>query len=181
MGSDRTKRRYLEEMPHYAPEIGPWIWATEDARRRTKDALASINSPGLDWLPPGGDNSIGTLLYHIAAIELDYLYTDVLEGRQPWPAEFEELFRWDVRNGEGQLTAIRGLPLSDYFLRFDLVRRQLLDVYRAMTVAEFRRPRPVPPHLVTPEWVLHHLMQHEAEHRGQIEQLATLAAQSADH
>jgi uncharacterized damage-inducible protein DinB len=25
-----------------------------------------------------------------------------------------------------------------------------------------------PPYDVTPEWVLHHLMQHEAEHRSQI-------------
>jgi uncharacterized damage-inducible protein DinB len=50
-----------------------------------------------------------------------------------------------------------------------------------MTVAEFRRPRPVNFYLVTPEWVLHHLMQHEAEHRGQIEILATLAAQAKDH
>jgi uncharacterized damage-inducible protein DinB len=35
-------------------------------------------------------------------------------------------------------------------------------------------------YLVTPEWVLHHLMQHEAEHRGQIEMIATLASQSID-
>jgi uncharacterized damage-inducible protein DinB len=26
----------------------------------------------------------------------------------------------------------------------------------------------LPPYDVTPEWVLHHLMQHEAEHRSQI-------------
>jgi uncharacterized damage-inducible protein DinB len=181
MNTDRAERRLLEELPDFDPVIGPWIWAIEDARRRTKAALASINSAGLDWLPPGGGNSIGTLLYHIAAIELDYLYADVFEGQQPWPAEFEELFRWDVRNGEAHLTAIHGLPMSDYLLRLDLVRRHLLEAYREMSVAEFRRPRRVTSYLVTPEWVLHHLMQHEAEHRGQIELLATLAAQLADH
>jgi uncharacterized damage-inducible protein DinB len=40
-----------------------------------------------------------------------------------------------------------------------------------MSLAEFRRPRQGPSYTVTPEWVIHHLTQHEAEHRGQIVQL----------
>jgi uncharacterized damage-inducible protein DinB len=31
---------------------------------------------------------------------------------------------------------------------------------------------------VTPEWVVHHLMQHEAEHRGQIGELRVAAEQA---
>ena len=31
-----------------------------------------------------------------------------------------------------------------------------------------RAPRPSDDDLVTPEWVIEHLVQHEAEHRGQI-------------
>jgi uncharacterized damage-inducible protein DinB len=37
-----------------------------------------------------------------------------------------------------------------------------------MDLADFRRIRSLPEYDVTPEWVLHHLMQHEAEHRSQI-------------
>jgi uncharacterized damage-inducible protein DinB len=37
-----------------------------------------------------------------------------------------------------------------------------------MSREEFRRPRKVEDYTVTPEWVIHHLIQHEAEHRGQI-------------
>ena len=43
-----------------------------------------------------------------------------------------------------------------------------MDVFQAMTLAEFRRVRSFEHYDVTPEWVLHHLIQHEAEHRGQI-------------
>jgi uncharacterized damage-inducible protein DinB len=37
-----------------------------------------------------------------------------------------------------------------------------------MHLDEFRRIRSLAEYGVTPEWVLHHLMQHEAEHRSQI-------------
>ncbi len=44
-----------------------------------------------------------------------------------------------------------------------------------MTVEDFRRPRHFPGQYdVTPEWVLHHLIQHEAEHRGHIQTLRVL-------
>jgi hypothetical protein len=37
-----------------------------------------------------------------------------------------------------------------------------------MDLIEFRRLRSLPRYDVSPEWVLHHLAQHEAEHRSQI-------------
>jgi uncharacterized damage-inducible protein DinB len=37
-----------------------------------------------------------------------------------------------------------------------------------MTDDEFSRPRSLPAYDVSPAWVLHHLAQHEAEHRGEI-------------
>jgi uncharacterized damage-inducible protein DinB len=43
---------------------------------------------------------------------------------------------------------------------------------------EFRRPRHLEQYDVTPQWVLHHLIQHEAEHRGQILDRRTEAEQT---
>jgi hypothetical protein len=53
------------------PEIGRWLWALEDERKRTKARLEGLPSELIDWPPPFGENSIGTLLYHIALIEAD--------------------------------------------------------------------------------------------------------------
>jgi uncharacterized damage-inducible protein DinB len=47
-----------------------------------------------------------------------------------------------------------------------------------MTLQDFRRPRQLPEYDVTPEWILHHLMQHEAEHRGEMGILRTRAEKS---
>jgi uncharacterized damage-inducible protein DinB len=47
-----------------------------------------------------------------------------------------------------------------------------------MDYADFRRLRHLPKYDVSPEWVLHHLLQHEAEHRGQINLLKRKAIEA---
>jgi hypothetical protein len=42
-----------------------------------------------------------------------------------------------------------------------------------MSTDNFRRARSFPDYDVTPEWVVHHLCQHEAEHRSEIAALQT--------
>ena len=172
----------VEVLADGEPEIGRWLWAIEDVRSRTLEALAGIDQPLLDWTPPPGGNSIGTLLYHIAAIELDWLAVEVLEEQpQPWTKEVAELFAVDVRNKEGQLTPIAGRPVADHLVRFNVVRQRLLEAFRAMPLEEFRRPRHLPDYRVTPEWVLYHLIQHEAEHQGQVQLLRTWAEQAREN
>ncbi|HZR41232.1 MAG TPA: DinB family protein, partial [Ktedonobacteraceae bacterium] len=78
--------RSVEPFPSYEPTIGRWLWMLEDTRRETKMALANIDQSLLDWTPSPTENNIGTLLYHIGLIELDWLYVEVLENA-PWPEE----------------------------------------------------------------------------------------------
>jgi uncharacterized damage-inducible protein DinB len=91
----------------------------------------------------------------------------------------KQLFHLDVRDDRGRLTAIPGMPLADHLRRLDVVRQHVLAEFRDMPPVEFRRPRHRPTYRVTPEWVLHHLVQHEAEHRGQIELLRGWAEEEA--
>ena len=158
----------------YAPEIGTLLWMLEDGRRRLKQGLAEMDTTQeqaiLDWRPRPGVNSIGTLLYHIAAIEADWLFAEVLADYTPetavsWP---DQLLSYNIRGEQGWLTPVPGETLAHHLRRLDTVRSLLLDAFRGMSLAEFRRLRRLEMYEVTPEWVLHHLIQHEAEHRGQI-------------
>ncbi len=167
MSAEERRRLVVEVMPGGEPEVGRWLWALEDTRSRTLEVLDGIGRAALDWTPADETDSIGAVLYHIAAIEIDWLYAEVLEGH-PWPQEVETLFGTDVRDKQGRLSAVQGVPLEDHLRRLDFARDRLLQVYRTMSLADFRRPRSLPRYDVTPEWVLHHLMQHEAEHRGQL-------------
>jgi hypothetical protein len=160
------------------PEIGRWIWALEDTRRETKSCLKDAGQAVLDWTSPKGGNSIGTILYHIALVEMDWLYTEVIQAPEPWPAEVTDLFAVDMRDDQGRLSAVKDVPLADHLQLLDVMRAHLLATYRPMTLEEFRRARSLPDYDVTPEWVLHHLIQHEAEHRGHIQSLRTWAEQA---
>lgn len=146
--------------------IGQWLWALQDTRQRTMEELDSVSPAMIDWLPPEGGSSIGTVLYHIALIEADWLYEEVHVSEIP--SEVMDLFPFGYRDEQGRLAHVQGLRLEQLLSRLETVRGLLLDAYQQMDLIEFRRIRSLADYDVTPEWVLHHLMQHEAEHRSQI-------------
>jgi uncharacterized damage-inducible protein DinB len=168
--STSADRKDLRVIPPdgYEPDIGRGIWVLQHTREETLEAVAGLEQFELDWEPPEGGNSIESLLYHIALIEFDWLYAEVLEEPEPWPADLTALFPAAARDGEGQLSVVAAEPLSAQLDRLARVRDRLLAVFREMDAAEFRRPRRLPRYDVTPEWVVYHLIQHETEHRGQI-------------
>lgn len=170
MEQSSREQRIMEIPTGYDPNIAPLVWMLEDTRRRTKAAIAGVSEQTVDWTPPEGGNTIGTLLYHIMVIEMSYLYEDMLQVTA-LPKEVEKLVIHDVRDAHGLLTVVKGEPLGIHLLRLDAGRGLLLKTLRTMSLIEFRRVRAVEDYHITPEWVLHHLMQHEAEHRGQIMEL----------
>jgi uncharacterized damage-inducible protein DinB len=165
--------RLMGELAAREPEIGRWLWCLEEARGRTFQRLEGIGPSLVDWVAPEGGNSIGSILYHIAAIEADYLYADLLE--QPFPQTVVELFPYEVREENGRLTPVHGFDLAWYMHRLDETRRLLLEAFRSMDLADFRRIRSLEYADITPEWTLYHLTQHEAEHRGELAALRTRA------
>jgi uncharacterized damage-inducible protein DinB len=165
---DSQEREVLTVDAHLSkePEIGRWLWAIQDTRERTMRELGHVSPSMIDWRPADNGSTIGTVLYHMADIEADWLYAEVLE--QPMSPEVAALFSYPTRDQQGRLTQVEGYSLEAHLQRLETVRGLLLDVFQQMDLAEFRRVRSLANYDVTPEWVLHHLIQHEAEHRGQI-------------
>jgi uncharacterized damage-inducible protein DinB len=157
----------VEPLNGYSLQIGTWLWAFENSRQRTLRALQGINTVLLEWVPAWGGNTISTLLYHLAAIEVDWLFTDILEENE-FPPEINLLFPLDVRLSNGHLTPIEGESLDDHLRRLAEVRSYFLRASREISDDDFLRVRSFPDYEVTPQWTIHHLMQHEAEHRGHI-------------
>jgi uncharacterized damage-inducible protein DinB len=153
--------------PEADPVVQPWLAALADSRRRTLDALRDLPADAVDALAGEGSNAIGTLLYHVAAIEADWLFDDILgpESGIPWPAG---LFPFDVREESGRLTPVLGVAMEAHLERLRAVRELLQAHLGPMTAAEFERPRARDAYDVSAAWVVHHLLQHEAEHRAQM-------------
>jgi uncharacterized damage-inducible protein DinB len=153
--------------PPTDPVVGPWLAALADSRRRTFDAVRDVPAGAVDALAGEGPNAIGTLLYHVAAIEADWLFEDILgaESGAAWPAE---IFPFDVREESGRLTPVLGVPMDAHLERLRAVRELLETHLGPMTAAEFEQPQARDAYDVSAAWVVHHLLQHEAEHRAQM-------------
>ena len=153
------------------PEVGLWLAALEDGRADTLKELAGLTPDVIDWYPDAPLNSIGTLLYHIAIIEAAWVVEEILErGDDP---ELAGLLPWPDREGPGEggarhLSRIDGQSLDEHIGRLTAVRAWTLDQLRPMTNEEFHRVRALERYDVAPDWVLHHILQHEAEHRSHI-------------
>lgn len=165
-----TKRKSLAvtPIPDCEPEIGRWLWALEDVRRSIKSRLEGTSQAMIDFKVEGKE-SIGNLLYHIAIIEADWLYEEVLVSE--WAPEIRALFPHGHRNAQGSLAEVEGESLEKHFHRLDCVREVFLSHIRPMGLKDWRKPRVLQQYDVTPEWVVYHLIEHESHHRGQIFQL----------
>ncbi|HUG46992.1 MAG TPA: DinB family protein [Candidatus Limnocylindria bacterium] len=169
--------RTAPALPGYPPELGAALWRLEDARSRTLELLTSMPSDYVDR--PARGNSIGTILYHVALIEADWLYSEILEEAPP--TVIEQLLPADHRDGAGVLTLVRGQTLEQHLARLRTVRGSLLTRLRDLDDEDYHRPRNLPEYDVSPAWVLHHLAQHEAEHRGELGFVIDFHATNSSH
>jgi uncharacterized damage-inducible protein DinB len=149
------------------PELGRWLAALEDGRRVTLRELETVTPQMVDWYPDAPLNSIGSLLYHIALIEADWVINEMLGLAEP-PAELDVLLPWPDREAGGHLSRVDGQPLSEHLARLAGVRDFVLASLRPMTNAEFLRVRAMDDYDVSPNWALYHVIQHETEHRAHI-------------
>lgn len=167
--SAEQRQIVLKPIRGAAPGVGTWIAALNDGRRRTMEVLEGIDPGLLDAAAPHHQHTIGTLLYHIALIEADWLYVEIRE--EDYPDDIVEVFPWDVRDEERNLTAVEGVPLDAHLERLSYVRQRLIATLMDLSDDEFNAPRTIPNAVVSTAWVVHHLLQHEAEHRGEIGQI----------
>ena len=164
---DASRRKLiLTSVACEAPEVGVWLAALSDCRARTLKALVGMRDHEMDWICPVSRNTIGTLLYHIAAIELDWLHSEILE--REFPDDFVPGSRMTFVTHRAILQSYQATALNGTRSAFSMSRGTLVGALSVMSLSEFERVRHLQPYDVTPRWVVHHLLQHEAEHRGQI-------------
>lgn len=161
-----TEKEVLNARPleGYEPEIGAALWRLQDARARTLSILQGVTQEAVDKDVDG--NSIGTILYHVALIEADWLYSEILV--KPLPDALAALFPQDHRDKEGVLTSVSSQTLQEHLQRLEAIRDNLLESLLGMQTSDFHRLRELDDYDVSPAWVLHHLAQHEAEHRSEL-------------
>jgi len=160
-----VRDNHLDPVDGFEPQVGRFVAMLQDTRSRLLRDLEDLTDGELDRVLPWAPNSVGTLLYHVAAIELDWTFADILES-DDFPDGAEDWFPVDVREDDGRLSPVVE-PLEQHMERLDWVRQHLLVTLKGLSDVDLDRTvNPENPSSVG--WILQHLMQHEAEHRGQI-------------
>jgi uncharacterized damage-inducible protein DinB len=163
-------------LPGYEPEVGRWLWSMEEVRRRTLDSVKGLDQQTLDWEGPDDqENAIGSLLYHIALVEMSWLYMDILEQDLPPPVKAD--FPHDMAS-QGRVTRVPSVPLAGHLERLNRSRGVFLEAFRSMSLDDWGRLRSPGnvDYKVTPAWAVFHLVEHEAGHAAQIGALKARAA-----
>ena len=174
------KRRIVLDAPGGSvPGVGLWIAALDDSRQRTLETLDGLEPELLDAGAPYHRHTIGTLLYHIALIEADWMYVEIQE-QETYPDEVVALIPYDDRDAHGHLTRVTGLSLNAHLERLARVRELLRETLLSMSDDDFSEARQIPDATVSTAWVIHHLLQHEAEHRGELGQILNVLRTRVD-
>ena len=163
-----TQTRTIAAVPGFVPKVGQFVAQLEDVRRQLKKYVEGLTPEQLSWFPNPKVESIGTLLLHIAAVECSWIGEDIM--RRPMADDWKIAF--PIRFGIPQIT---GQPLDFYLKTLDAVREQTKK--DLATLHEDDLPRLITPldpgdpsstMKFTTEWILYHVIEHEAHHKGQI-------------
>src|SRR3989442_9062166 len=103
------KELKIQALPGYNPEISAWLWAMQEVRRRILRLVEGLDQRTIDWeRADGRENAIGTLLYHIADVEMGWLFGDLLQSDLPESVRGD--FPFPARGADKRLTPVLGEP-----------------------------------------------------------------------
>lgn len=155
----------------YAPGIGRYVAQLAETRAELLRQVAGLTPSQLSWHPDDATESIGTQLLHVAAVEWSWVFEEIFRRSADDHDGWDEAF--PIRFG---LPQVSGQPLAYYTDRLDRVRREVLTALTELTEDDL--PRLVPgsdsPDRFSIDWILFHLVHHEAHHACQVELLVRL-------
>jgi len=167
----------------YGSQIGRYVAQMNEVRRGLKREVENLNIEQLDWHPDEQTESIGTLLLHLDSVEWSWIHQDIFGvSEDDYPGEWSEAE--PIRVGVPQ---VKGRPLDSYMQKLGATREKTLEVLRGFTDADLSRlvgEADMGPEvekksrLYTIDWIIWHIIQHEAAHIGQIELLRRLGPQT---
>lgn len=155
----------------YSPQVGTLVSMLEDLKGRVTRSVRNLNQAETDFLLDEDANRIGALILHLAATEKYYqVYT--FEGRG---FNAEERAQWDVAMNLGDKARAEfvGKPIHYYLDIWDEVRAKTLELLKTKDdewLQAMRRGSNMNNH-----WAWYHVMEHQANHMGQIRMIAKRA------
>jgi uncharacterized damage-inducible protein DinB len=163
-------RQTLESAANFPTQIGYYLSGMEEVREQLKEAVKGMPDEEISTNILPEIHSIGQLILHNAEAEWWWLCHVVAEKELDEREAAEELF-WDVLLDEE--FAAKNYSLEDCWEIADKVRADGLEVLRDLSDDELDKfygftDKDNNRYEKSLRWILHHLIDHEAQHKGQI-------------
>jgi uncharacterized damage-inducible protein DinB len=169
-------------------EVARFMWMIDEQRRQLIAETRGLTPAQLEWQLGPGSNTIGMLLAHIAQVEVHLGQVGLLGEAAGHTADVVGLGEAEVGipldAGAPPAPALAGKDLAAFDDLLARARAHTARVARDLTDEDLavdivRPPRPDGSQRVFDRaWVLHHLIEHEAQHRGQINLLRRLVREA---
>ena len=170
-----SQRRVLNPAAGVSREIGFYLAGMDEVREQLREAVAEISMQDVGRLAVAEAHSIGALVLHIGEAEWWWMQC-VISGHKLTEEEAGAAY-WDV------LKDPRRVADNLYSAQFCLdeiskIRDQTRKVLASFADDNLDRvftfERNGKPYELNLRWILHHLIDHEAQHKGQILMLKRL-------
>lgn len=148
----------------YSTQIGNIVSMLEDLKGRVTNSVANLTIEETDFLLDEDANRIGAMILHLAATEKYYqVYT--FENRA---LNDEESAKWDIAQNLGDLARnqLKDNPIDYYLDIWNEVRKETLRLLK--TKDDNWLVAKVPFSGMNNHWAWYHVMEHQANHMGQI-------------
>lgn len=157
----------IKPLQGFSGKIGELLFLFDHTRTLTLDEVSKLQESELDYLEDKEGNSIGALLYHIAAIEKVHQII-TFEKRDFTEDEFA---KWGaaIELGEKGQRKIHRKPVDFYLQLLDDTRKETLRLFKEKEDS-WLYEEGVWPHGVSFNnyYLWFHVMEDEISHRGQI-------------
>lgn len=154
----------IKPMKGFLPQIGVVISMMDDLKARVTSSVVNLNQSETDFLLDDEANRIGAMILHLAATEKYYqLFT--IENRSFNEAEKKEWYT-ALSLGDAGREQLIGKPISYYLDVWDEVRQETKRLLKSKDDKWFNSK--VKGVSMNNHWTWYHVMEHQANHMGQI-------------
>jgi uncharacterized damage-inducible protein DinB len=171
------RRRVLTPHPGLSTGIGYYLSGMEEVRSQLVEAVKTVPDDLIGKPAFLGAHSIGALVLHIG--EAEWFWMQMVVGGHELTEEDKNAPCWDILDDvEG--VARKGYTTEFCLLEAEKIRNQTRDLLFGYNdkdlerIITFDRDQKTTEHNL--RWILHHLIDHEAQHKGQILMLKRLMA-----
>ncbi|NNC70168.1 MAG: DUF664 domain-containing protein [Flavobacteriaceae bacterium] len=151
----------------YSVQIGTLVEMLEDLKSRITRSVRNLNQEQTDFLLDDNANTIGALIFHLAATEKYYqVYTFENRG---YNSKEIKIWQTPMNLGEIARKELIDKPIDHYLTIWTNVRKETLRLLKTKDDAWLTKK--TSRGSMNNHWAWYHVMEHQANHMGQIQML----------